>query len=48
MVRQTRPAIVTQRFGKGRTAAALVGDLWRWSMERESPTTPIRCCSGDN
>ena len=29
------PALVTQRFGKGRTAALLVGDMWRWSMRRE-------------
>ena len=28
------PALVTQRFGKGRTAAVLVGDLWRWSLRR--------------
>jgi uncharacterized membrane protein len=26
------PALVTQRFGKGRTAAMLVGDFWRWGM----------------
>jgi uncharacterized membrane protein len=26
------PALVTQRFGRGRTAALLVGDLWRWGM----------------
>jgi uncharacterized membrane protein len=26
------PALVTQRFGRGRTAAFLVGDLWRWGM----------------
>ncbi|MCA9047645.1 MAG: hypothetical protein KDA89_02890 [Planctomycetaceae bacterium] len=26
------PAIVTQRFGRGRTAAVCVGDLWRWRM----------------
>ena len=27
------PALVTQRFGHGRTAALLVGDLWRWGMQ---------------
>lgn len=32
-----RPAIVTQRFGKGRTAALLGGDHWRWSMRRDNP-----------
>ncbi len=29
------PAIVAQRFGKGRTAAMPIGDLWRWSMRRD-------------
>lgn len=28
------PALVTQRFGRGRTAASPIGDLWRWSMHR--------------
>jgi hypothetical protein len=32
----TRPAIVTQRFGQGRTTAILLGDLWRSSLQRES------------
>ena len=27
------PAIVTQRFGNGRTAAVLIGDLWRWGLK---------------
>lgn len=27
------PALVTQRVGAGRTAALLVGDLWRWGMQ---------------
>lgn len=26
------PALVAQQFGKGRTAALLIGDLWRWKM----------------
>jgi len=26
------PALVVQRFGKGRTAALCVGDLWRWRL----------------
>lgn len=30
------PALVTQRFGNGRAAAALIGDLWRWDMHRAS------------
>jgi hypothetical protein len=28
------PAMVSQRFGSGRTLAVTVGDLWRWSMRR--------------
>jgi uncharacterized membrane protein len=31
------PALVAQRFGKGRAAALLVGDLWRWQLKRETP-----------
>jgi hypothetical protein len=30
------PALVTQRFGRGRSAALLIGDLWRWNMLRPS------------
>lgn len=26
------PALVVQRFGKGRTAAVCIGDLWRWRL----------------
>lgn len=29
------PALVVQRFGKGRAGAVLVGDLWRWSLRRQ-------------
>ena len=32
---ETQPAMVTQRFGKGRTAAVMVGDLWRWSIRSD-------------
>lgn len=32
-----RPALVTQRFGRGRTAALLIADLWRSGLERSSP-----------
>ncbi len=28
------PALVEQRFGKGRTAALLVGDMWKWELQR--------------
>ena len=30
------PAVVAQRFGKGRSAVITIGDLWRWSMRRDS------------
>ena len=30
------PALVTQRFGRGRTAAFLIGDFWRWGMQNPS------------
>ncbi|MDB5391255.1 MAG: hypothetical protein JWM11_6901 [Planctomycetaceae bacterium] len=29
-----RPALVAQQFGRGRTAALLIGDLWRWHLRR--------------
>ena len=32
----THPGLVVQPFGKGRTAALLVGDMWRWQLRRES------------
>ena len=33
---QTRlfPALIVQRFGKGRTAALTVGDIWRWGLKQ--------------
>lgn len=31
------PSLVVQNFGEGRTAALLVGDLWRWSLQEKSP-----------
>lgn len=30
------PALVAQRFGKGRTTALTLGDLWRWGMQSPS------------
>jgi uncharacterized membrane protein len=27
-----QPALAVQRFGRGRTAALMVGDVWRWGM----------------
>jgi uncharacterized membrane protein len=34
---QTAPALVAQQYGKGRVAALLVGDLWRWGLRRAEP-----------
>lgn len=34
--RNTWPALVVQRFGRGRSAALLIGDLWRWGL-RDAP-----------
>ncbi|HUG92924.1 MAG TPA: hypothetical protein VML55_18930, partial [Planctomycetaceae bacterium] len=28
------PALVTQRYGHGRTAALTIGDLWRWQLKQ--------------
>jgi uncharacterized membrane protein len=30
------PALVAQRYGRGRSAALLIGDLWRWGLRRSS------------
>src|SRR5207249_2438287 len=27
------PALAVQRFGRGRTGALMVGDVWRWGMK---------------
>ncbi len=35
----TRPGLVAQRFGKGRSLALMLGDFWRWSMHRVTPET---------
>lgn len=32
---EPRPALVVQPFGRGRTAALLIGDLWRWNLRRD-------------
>ena len=29
------PALIAQSFGKGRVAAMMIGDLWRWGLRRE-------------
>lgn len=36
------PVLVTQRFGKGRTAAFMIGDMWRWGLHHDGPgSSPI-------
>lgn len=35
----SHPAIATQRYGLGRVAAVMVGDLWRWRLKEDS-TSP--------
>lgn len=30
-----QPVLAVQRFGKGRSAALLIGDIWKWGMRRE-------------
>ncbi len=34
---QALPAIITQQYGAGRVLSILIGDLWRWSMNRPTP-----------
>jgi uncharacterized membrane protein len=33
---RTYPALVVQRFGLGRSAALMVGDMWRWGLRDEA------------
>lgn len=33
------PGLVTQRFGRGRSLALMVGDFWRWSLRRATEET---------
>ena len=37
----TYPALVVQPFGKGRTAAMMIGDLWRWHLETDVRNTDL-------
>jgi uncharacterized membrane protein len=32
---RSHPALVAQPYGKGRSAALLVGDLWRWGLRKQ-------------
>ena len=43
------PAVITQRFGQGRTAAIPLGDLWRWSMRRgQNPSSKLQSENSDD
>jgi uncharacterized membrane protein len=33
-----KPALVVQSFGRGRAAALVIGDLWRWHLRRKAGT----------
>ena len=39
---RTAPALVAQPFGKGRVAALMIGDLWRWGLRRPTRPTATR------
>jgi uncharacterized membrane protein len=38
------PALVVQRFGHGRVAAMMIGDLWRWGLRNESNQRDLAKC----
>ena len=38
---EPQPALVTQRFGRGRTGALLIGDFWRWGMKGAEEKTDM-------
>lgn len=38
------PALATQRFGRGRTGACTVGDLWRWGMLNQETHRDLDKC----
>ncbi len=35
------PALVVQRFGRGRTAGLMIGDIWRWGMKSPEARTDM-------
>jgi uncharacterized membrane protein len=35
--KEQAPVFVSQRFGKGRTATFMIGDMWRWGMHHSGP-----------
>lgn len=43
----SRPAFAVQQFGRGRTAAMMIGDLWRWQMRGAQDSTMAARPLGD-
>lgn len=39
--KESHPAIATQRYGLGRVAAVMVGDLWRWRLKEDSASPQL-------
>jgi len=35
------PAVAVQRYGRGRAAAVMIGDLWRWGLERKTEKSDL-------
>lgn len=35
--RSSTPAIASQRYGLGRVTAVMIGDLWRWRLQEDTP-----------
>jgi hypothetical protein len=34
-----KPALIAQRFGKGKSACLLIGDMWRWGVHHQENTS---------
>ena len=39
---QQYPALVVQPYGKGRTGALMIGDLWRWQLKSETKNDDLQ------
>ena len=42
------PLLITENFGRGRTAIMATGGSWRWQMELAPLATPLTICSGSS
>ena len=40
--KQEYPALVVQPFGKGRTGALMIGDMWRWQLKTEEENEDLQ------